>query len=234
MCLRQLSLALEAHSTCRQHKHRFKRWQTRTCCSLRKIHVQEISVVELHVVTPLHFVATVQEPDTTSVCVLAVPGDMGAGEFCRFLSSYMPLMVSMRMVRREQVAKGTCLAAIDFKDAATAKDFVRHYNGRPFNEIEPEIICRAVFTTAVEIHQPDDDASAPSAGTPIKAPPGHVELPTCPVCLDRLDADVSGVVTTVCLHLCPVVPAWEPSMALCHLTVACPEHRLCVTKQNAC
>ena len=26
------------------------------------------------------------------------------------------------------------------------------------------------------------------------------ELPSCPVCLDRLDQDVSGVVTTVCSH----------------------------------
>jgi hypothetical protein len=28
-------------------------------------------------------------------------------------------------------------------------------------------------------------------------PPGHTELPTCPVCLERLDEHISGVVTTV-------------------------------------
>ena len=38
----------------------------------------------------------------------------------------------------------------------------------------------------------DDDKAAP--------PLGMTELPSCPVCLDRLDQDVSGVVTTICSH----------------------------------
>jgi BRCA1-associated protein len=33
----------------------------------------------------------------------------------------------------------------------------------------------------------------------VAAPPG-TELPTCPVCLERLDEHISGVVTTVCNH----------------------------------
>lgn len=32
------------------------------------------------------------------------------------------------------------------------------------------------------------------------APPGTTELPTCPVCLERLDEHISGIVTTVCNH----------------------------------
>jgi BRCA1-associated protein 2 len=150
-----------------------------------------------------------QEPDTKTVCVLAVPADMGIAEFCQFLGSYMPLIASMRMVRREDTAKCTCMAAIDFKDAASARDFVADYNGRPFSSLEPEIICRAVFTTAVEIHNPADASGAAStvvAPAPdaviggaavMRAPEGHVELPTCPVCLERLDEHVSGIFTTV-------------------------------------
>jgi BRCA1-associated protein len=128
---------------------------------------------------------------------------MGIAEFCQFLGSYMPLISSMRMVRREQVPKSTCMSAIDLKDAATAKEFVKDYNGRPFSALEPEIICRVVFTTAIEMHNPADEAelSAPSPVTGsaalLKAPSGHVELPTCPVCLERLDVHVSGIVTTV-------------------------------------
>lgn len=35
---------------------------------------------------------------------------------------------------------------------------------------------------------------------PPKPPPGATELPSCPVCLERLDEHVSGIVTTVCNH----------------------------------
>lgn len=131
---------------------------------------------------------------------------MGIAEFCAFLGSYMPLIFTMRMVRREDNAKGTCMAAIDFKDVQSARNFVRDYNGRPFSSLEPEIICRAVFTTAVEISNPALDntgaaSAAPAAvtgnATQIKAPEGHIELPTCPVCLERLDEHVSGIFTTV-------------------------------------
>jgi BRCA1-associated protein len=36
--------------------------------------------------------------------------------------------------------------------------------------------------------------------SPPKPPPGVTELPSCPVCLERLDSHVSGIVTTVCNH----------------------------------
>ena len=119
---------------------------------------------------------------------------MGIAEFCAFLGSYMPLITTMRMVRREDNAKGTCMAAIDFKDVQSARHFVRDYNGRPFSSLEPEIICRAVFTTAVEVSGPTEGACAATAAfaavtgnaTQLKAPEGHIELPTCPVCLERL------------------------------------------------
>uniref|UniRef100_A0A383VK63 BRCA1-associated protein n=1 Tax=Tetradesmus obliquus TaxID=3088 RepID=A0A383VK63_TETOB len=34
----------------------------------------------------------------------------------------------------------------------------------------------------------------------LEAPQGTTELPTCPVCLERLDEHISGIVTTVCNH----------------------------------
>lgn len=45
------------------------------------------------------------------------------------------------------------------------------------------------------------------AGTP---PPGCTEIPTCPVCLERLDPDTSGIQATLCDHSfqCPCVSKW--------------------------
>lgn len=167
-----------------------------------------------------------QDPDTQTVCVLAVPADMGIAEFCNFLGSYMPLITTMRMVRRDDASRSTCMAAIDFKDSKTAHNFVHDYNGQPFSSLEPDIVCKAVFTTSVEIHEPQTPAAAivaavaaaqsseqaatssaaepvaaaggiASPALPLQPPEGHVELPTCPVCLERLDEHVSGIFTTV-------------------------------------
>jgi BRCA1-associated protein len=149
----------------------------------------------------------VQGPGTDTVCVLAVPGDMGIAEFCQFLGSYMPLIPIMRMVRREDVPRSTCMSVIQFKDHQAAQRFVEEYNGKPFSLLEPEIICRAVFTTGTEMHVVDEESlrSSPSPVTGsapnLEAPKGFVELPTCPVCLERLDEHISGVVTTVCMDL---------------------------------
>jgi BRCA1-associated protein len=59
-----------------------------------------------------------------------------------------------------------------------------------FSSLEPELVCRLVFVKEVEFLSID--------GTSVPAPPaGQTELPTCPVCLERLDEHISGIVTTV-------------------------------------
>lgn len=50
------------------------------------------------------------------------------------------------------------------------------------------MMCRIVWVSKVEwAHD----------GT---APPGHTELPICPVCLERMDESVDGVLTILCNH----------------------------------
>ncbi|KRT81790.1 zinc finger protein, partial [Oryctes borbonicus] len=54
--------------------------------------------------------------------------------------------------------------------------------------LEPDILCRAVWVSQVEWA---------NDGFP---PPGHTELPTCPVCLERMDESIDGVLTILCNH----------------------------------
>lgn len=61
--------------------------------------------------------------------------------------------------------------------------------------LEPELLCRLVFVKDVEL-----DGAQPATISPPHPPTGTTELPSCPVCLERLDEHVSGVVTTVCNH----------------------------------
>jgi hypothetical protein len=93
-----------------------------------------------------------------------------------------------------------------------------------FCMLEPELLCRLVFVkdvecqlattaaTAAATEGAGAAAAAAAAGGAVgqqqqlqggggsggfRAPPGTTELPTCPVCLERLDEHISGIVTTV-------------------------------------
>lgn len=100
-----------------------------------------------------------------------------------------------------------------------------HHNGRftcfpclQFSSLEPDVLCRLVYVKDVEITSQEQDTqpqtppgiamllvlccsaailflSGKSAFSSMDA--GQTELPTCPVCLERLDEHISGVVTTV-------------------------------------
>jgi BRCA1-associated protein len=145
------------------------------------------------------------------LCVLALPPDMGFPELCAFLGGYAQRVRDVRLVRREGggAAGGARLVLLTFADQAAADGFFSDFNGRPFCALEPELVCRAVFVRSVEICGGGGGSGAGSkAGSPgggaapasTRAPPGAAELPSCPVCLERLDESASGVVTTVCNH----------------------------------
>jgi BRCA1-associated protein 2 len=170
-------------------------------------------------------------PQPDQVCVLAVPGDMSFAEFSKFLGSYTEQVASMRLVRRDDKAKSVCMALLQFRSGPNAADFVGEYNGRPFSDLEPDIICRAVLITAVTTYPASGSTSKQSsAGTLAKPGPGLVELPTCPVCLERLDQHISGIITTVrALAVCQcnylkVGALLLASVSHCCNRLGCPHH----------
>lgn len=67
-------------------------------------------------------------------------------------------------------------------------EFYQTYNGQPYNSMEPESLCHALWVSGVEWG---------NNGIP---PLGHTELPMCPVCLERMDESVDGVLTILCNH----------------------------------
>jgi uncharacterized protein YlaN (UPF0358 family) len=56
--------------------------------------------------------------------------------------------------------------------------------------------------------------------------PGLTELPTCPVCLERLDAHISGIVTTVRLRLMYTVDT-DDGMHMCDALASCLSELYC-------
>lgn len=121
-------------------------------------------------------------------------------------------------------APGSSYAVIvRFVDQTSADAFVHNYHNRKFNAFCEEK-CRALFVRRVEVTTETGNVAA-SAAASADDDAALVELPSCPVCLDRLDTEASGVVTTVCSHAfhASCMSHWEDnSCPVCRYT-ASPE-----------
>lgn len=70
-------------------------------------------------------------------------------------------------------------------------DFYQNFNGKSWNSLESEVV-HLVYTSAVELLTTSEGGSLPVVGV--------TELPTCPVCLERMDESVDSILTILCNH----------------------------------
>jgi BRCA1-associated protein len=95
-----------------------------------------------------------------------------------------------------------CMALIKFRTTEAAVDFQEEYDGRPFWAMLDDEVCHIVRIRSVEVTA----TVTPPFTTPFNdvvadvAPSGTIELPTCPVCLERMDSSVTGLCTILCQH----------------------------------
>ncbi|CAK0773568.1 hypothetical protein CVIRNUC_004079 [Coccomyxa viridis] len=157
----------------------------------------------------------------TQLCVLSLPAGVGFANFCSFVAAFLPRIRELRVVRRES-GRGSCVVLLHFKDASTTNEFYMSYNDKPFSSLEPEIVCRLLYVKEVEFIS-ESLANRPA----LSAPSGQTELPTCPVCLERLDEHISGVATTVCNHRfhSECLQRWGDT--------SCPVCRYCLPSSNS-
>lgn len=93
------------------------------------------------------------------------------------------------------------MVIIKFADQNAADEFYTIFNGTKYNSLEPEV-CHILYVAHVEYFSPN---------TSFFPPAGQIELPTCPVCLERLDASASGILTILCNHSfhCDCLSKWR-------------------------
>ena len=144
------------------------------------------------------------------VCVLGVPSAVSVADFCRFAAGVMEKTRAMRVVASSKANaesgdddddddddndddddddarfRSTYDVLLTFDSVSSADVFVDDYYGRKYANGRPET-CVALYVDSIETNA---DALDPST----------TEVPTCPVCLDRLDEEVSGILTTICNH----------------------------------
>ncbi|RFU80742.1 ring finger [Trichoderma arundinaceum] len=160
------------------------------------------------------------DTDCTTLCIPAVPAYMSPGDFLGFLGERWQRDIShCRMVMTSRMNR--YLVLLKFRDGKRAKQWRREYDGKIFNSMGSQA-CHVVFVRSITFERPtwsrgrDYSISSTSAAVsnslkPFPPPtPNLVELPTCPVCLERMD-ETNGLMTVPCSHVfhCTCLQSWK-------------------------
>ncbi|ODV91197.1 hypothetical protein CANCADRAFT_119550 [Tortispora caseinolytica NRRL Y-17796] len=161
------------------------------------------------------------------VAILAVPSYMSMQDFFGFIGEETAKnIVHTRIIRTESNSR--YMGILKFRNHDTASKFQAEYNGKLFNSMEPEN-CHVVFVRNIlwgdksyiaKDSCPLDTIGGNSSKTktgplaksaPPPPMPALTELPTCPVCLDRMDTTQTGLLTIICRHTfhCQCLTKWE-------------------------
>ncbi|KAL8591582.1 hypothetical protein ACOMHN_055549 [Nucella lapillus] len=130
-------------------------------------------------------------PRSEMLCMMAIPTAYTMHDLLKFTAPLNASMVSMQVLRGAGAMHNKFMLLIKFKDQSSADEFYLYFNSRPFNSIEPDI-CHLVYVVNLEVMKESEGASRPI--------PGLTELPNCPVCLERMEESVDGVLTVLCNH----------------------------------
>lgn len=160
------------------------------------------------------------------ICVLGVPNHMTYADFCQFCGSFIQHLLEMRIVRTEGMEDHYSIL-IRLDNQSSADSFHKHFNGKRFSSLEEET-CRVFFTVDIQYTGSIEHSQL--------SPPSYIDQPSCPVCLERLDQDTSGILTTICNHSfhCSCISKWtDSSCPVCRYCQQQPEKSICYVCQTS-
>lgn len=128
-------------------------------------------------------------PRSELICMLAVPAKYTIHDLLKFNGPCLSGIEYMRIIR--DGSPNQYMVLVKFRSQKQADEYYNMYNNTTFNSIESDI-CHLVYVGQVEMLKESENA-----GVPI---PGMTELPNCPVCLERMDESVDGILTILCNH----------------------------------
>lgn len=190
------------------------------------------------------------DADGTVMAILAVPGYLTPSDLLGFVGpTHCGHISHFRMIVTDK--SNRYMVLLKFRDGDSAKLFQNEYNGKLFNSMEPES-CHVISISKIlfgsEVTHSDDfpylieddftrkkrTQSISSSTRPPPPPPQSLkELPTCPVCLERMDSNITGLLTILCQHTfhCECLSKWaDGSCPVCRysqLPKVSNEHNRC-------
>lgn len=123
------------------------------------------------------------------ICIMAVPAKLTCIDLQQFTQPVKESIKHIQIIRDN--SPNQYMVLIKFKDQASADGFYKDFNGRPYNMLEAEV-ARLVYIAKLETVTASEGGYLPVSGL--------TELPTCPVCLERMDESVEGILTILCNH----------------------------------
>ncbi|GAA5933621.1 uncharacterized protein JCM15063_001363 [Sporobolomyces koalae] len=178
----------------------------------------------------------VERDDGTTLALVSVPGIFNAAGILKFIRPALNDLEHVRMVRDS--SKSRSIVVLKFTNRDRAQEFNRMFNGKTYHDSKDSELCHVVPISSVLLKPtslppytfpctpspsllvPKPAPSKPSNGTPSAAgdtttdESGHkTELPLCPICLERLDQKVTGLVQIQCQHSyhCTCLLKWGDS-----------------------
>ncbi|KNA16979.1 hypothetical protein SOVF_084540 [Spinacia oleracea] len=165
---------------------------------------------------------------STLLYIVAVPNYFSSDDLLRFFGSHIADVSEFIIIRNDGV-EDRYSVLIRTWIQVSADAFYRNFNGKRFSPPEVEI-CHILFVLSVEFTELGEIAST--------SPSDYVELPTCPICLERLDQDTSGIQSTLCDHSfdCSCISKWTylscQVCRLCQQPDDRPNCSVCDTSEN--
>ncbi|XP_020613706.1 BRCA1-associated protein-like [Orbicella faveolata] len=148
------------------------------------------------------------------ICMLAVPAKMTCIELMQFVAPSEEFIECVKIIR--DATPNQYMVLVKFRSQELADEFYNTFNGQPYNLLEEEV-CHLVYVAKVETKKLSEGGSLPCVGL--------TELPKCPVCLERMDESVEGVLTILCNH------SFHGSCLSKWSDTTCPVCRYCQTPQ---
>ncbi|XP_045770632.1 BRCA1-associated protein [Maniola jurtina] len=157
--------------------------------------------------------------EAKTLCLLSVPGALGAADLLAFAAACQNDISHVRVLR--DGSPDHYMALLTFRTCQSAREFHAAFSGVPYSSLEPQALCHMAWVSRVEWAR---------HGSP---PASHTELPTCPVCLERMDESVAGVLSVQCAHAfhAECLVRWRDArcpVCRCAQTPEPREHALCL------
>eukprot|EP00126_Sphaerothecum_destruens_P006515 Sdes_comp19395_c0_seq5m10705 len=130
-----------------------------------------------------------------TLCIFSVPEIFSYRDILQFLTPMQTSIEYIRVIRAENISSSYMLL-IRMDSVESAQEFHKTLNGVQFTCFEDEI-CQVGFVTSIDTIPSSQNNNILSCSF---IPSHFVELPACPVCLERLDEVISGVLTIACNH----------------------------------
>lgn len=144
----------------------------------------------LHIYKENHLTSLADDtPRSELICMLAVPAKYTIHDLLKFNGPCIDGIEFMRVIR--DGSPNQYMVLVKFKNQKLADEYYKMYNNTTFNSIESDV-CHLVYVGRVEMLKDSENACMPV--------PGMTELPNCPVCLERMDESVDGILTILCNH----------------------------------